>query len=184
MIECCTALFFVGSTDIWPYVLFATLVVFLYCRCQAPWVFNPWIMFFAFYYLSCNLCVNLTDFVWRKQYMGIEYYHDDEFSMSFSYRTHQFILFALLALVSSQLLCPGLQQDSQIGAHFEAFTEGIRLVFYASVPISISLIVSFLLELTSWKAEVRGKIFKTELVKVFLTVVFFYAFTLGLTTWL
>jgi hypothetical protein len=46
------------------------------------------------------------------------------------------------------------------------------------------MVLAFLTELTSLHPEIRQKVFKTELLKVFMTVVFFNFFTLCLTTWL
>ena len=77
-----------GCKAPWPYALFILLVVLLHLRCNYSELLNPCLTFFSVYYLSCNFCVNLTDFVWTKKFLGIEYYHDEEFTMSFSYRVH------------------------------------------------------------------------------------------------
>jgi len=111
-IESMAGLAIAGCKAPWPYALFVALVLLLHMRCNNSELLNPCLAFFSVYYLSCNFCVNLTDFGWRKMYLGIEYYHDEEFTMSFSYRVHQFVLFALLAFISAMLLCPGgAQQD-------------------------------------------------------------------------
>jgi hypothetical protein len=81
-------------------------------------------------------------------------------------------------------MAPGLAHDSDLKRHFEIFPKGMVYLYDMALPLSVSMVINFLIELTSHRPEERAKIFKTELMKVFLTSLFFYAFTIGLTTWL
>jgi len=67
---------------------------------------------------------------------------------------------------------------------FRKLPEGLTFLHYYSIFINISMFFCFLLELTWFSAEKRGKIFKTELTKVFMTIVVFYFISLWLTTWM
>ena len=60
----------------------------------------------------------------------------------------------------------------------------LPVAFLSSILVSASLITTFLLELTALTAESRFKVFRSELTKVFMTIVLFYFMTLWLTTWL
>jgi hypothetical protein len=100
IIECSIAVICChGLSILWPHYLLGGLVSLMYFRCILPDLFNAWIVFFAVYYFCCNFFVNLTDLLWTKQFSG--YYHDEQFSLLFSYRAHQFILFALLSFISA-----------------------------------------------------------------------------------
>ena len=46
------------------------------------------------------------------------------------------------------------------------------------------MIANFLFELTSMAPKARIKVFRVELVKVFMTIVFFYFLSLFFTTWI
>jgi len=59
---------------------------------------------FTTIYLTVTCWVNLTDYLYNGLIM--EYYHDEFFVSSFSYKTHQFVLVALVAVTGSELMSP------------------------------------------------------------------------------
>ena len=62
---------------------------------------NTFLAFFGAYYFTLNFSVNLFDLLWNHAYKGLTYRRDDDFTSSFSYKTHQIVLVALLAFVSA-----------------------------------------------------------------------------------
>ena len=60
----------------------------------------------------------------------------------------------------------------------------LSLVHFFSIIVAVSLFFNFLFELTSMKPATRFKVFRAELVKVFMTLVFFYFISLVFTSWL
>jgi hypothetical protein len=129
---------------------------------------------FVWIYLSLNFWVNLTDFI----YTGLikEYYHDEFFATSFSYKMHQLCLCGILAYVTAQLMMPSPKmQDNPMK---------LSMTFTASVGVSASLMFTFIQELTWYTASKRLKIYKTEIAKVLMTIVYFNLFTLLLMSWM
>ena len=60
----------------------------------------------------------------------------------------------------------------------------LSLMFMMSVAVALSLMLTFLYELTWYSAEKRLKVFKTEVTKVLMTVVYFNLFTLMFMSWM
>lgn len=60
----------------------------------------------------------------------------------------------------------------------------LSLMFTMSIPVSVSLMLNFLYELTWYTSSKRLKVFKTEISKVLMTVVFFNLFTLMFMSWM
>ena len=120
--------------------------------------------------------------MYNKQFLNIEYYHDDEMVTSFSYRVYQCLLFTVLAFLSTMLLCP--PKDSWLRAHFEDFYDGFALIFYACVFMNVAMFFTFIVELTVYKPEIRHKVFKTELSKVFVAAIVFNLMAIIMTNWL
>jgi hypothetical protein len=104
------------------------------------------------------------------------YYHDDDMLNSFSFKVHMFLLCSLLAFVSSQILLPSFDI-------FKKVPELLPELFNFSIPLCISMFLTFLYELTSYDPIKRTRLFRTELTKVFMTCVLFYGFSLILTSW-
>lgn len=128
---------------------------------------------FAVIYISLNFWVNLTDFL----YTGLfkEFYHDEFFLTSFSYKVHQIALSSILAFLTGELMSP---------KHTAECPSSLTHIFTASIFVSISLMLSFIQELTWYTAGKRIKVFKTEITKVLMTVVYFNFFTLLLMSWM
>ena len=83
------------------YVFFLdSIILVLNLRQKFPSTLNVTLAFFLFYYLALNICVNMFDLVWNFALQGIAYQYDDDFVSSFSYKTHQLILIAMLSLIS------------------------------------------------------------------------------------
>lgn len=53
-----------------------------------------------------------------------------------------------------------------------------------TIPASVMMLMVFLLELTYEKPEIRQKIYKAELTKVFFTIVLFQFLTMIMANWL
>ena len=130
-----------------------------------------------FYYLALNICVNMFDFVWNFALQGIEYQYDDDFVSSFSYKTHQLVLIAILSLISGQFINPTI-------ALFRETPLGLAILHFFSINVSASLFFNFLFELTSMAPKTRFKVFRVELTKVFMTLIVFYFLSLCFTTWM
>ena len=62
--------------------------------------------------------------------------------------------------------------------------KSLPIIHFFSTLVSLSLVVTFLLELTAMAPITRLKVFRVELTKVFMTIVFFYAISLFFTTWI
>lgn len=59
---------------------------------------------FVFVYLNVTLWVNLTDFLFSGLIM--DYYHDEFFLSSFSYKIHHLALCAIVAFIGSEFMSP------------------------------------------------------------------------------
>jgi len=82
----------------------------------------------------------------------------------------------MLAFISAQYIRPAF-------GLFKEIPNSLALLHTFSILVSFSLVVNFLLELTSMAPQSRFKVFRVELVKVFMTVVIFYFLSLWFTTW-
>lgn len=125
-------------------------------------------------YLSLNFWVNLTDFL----YTGLikNYYHDEFFLTSFSYKINQLVLCAILAYTVSELMAP----SDCIVEH----PRSLSVIMSASFAVCVSLMLTFTYELTWYTAEKRMRVFKTEVTKVLMTTVYFYFFALLYMSWM
>ena len=132
--------------------------------------------FFLVYYLTLNFSVNMFDLCWNHLFKGISYSHDEDFVSSFSYKSHSLVLVSMLAFISAQYTRPAFEL-------FKEVPNSLALLHTFSILVSFSLVVNFLFELTSMAPQTRFKVFRVELVKVFMTVVIFYFLSLWFTTW-
>ena len=60
---------------------------------------------------------------------------------------------------------------------------GLTFLHMYTLPVLVSLFFNFLFELTAMAAETRFKVFRQELLKVFMSGVVFYFMCLWLTAW-
>ena len=82
-------------------LLLTSVISVLNLRQKFPGTLNVAIAFLVFYYLALNICVNTFDLVWNFMLQGVSYQHDDDFVSSFSYKTHQLVLIAMLSFISA-----------------------------------------------------------------------------------
>ena len=131
-------------------------------------------MIFVLVYLNVTLWVNLTDFLFSGLIM--EYYHDEFFLSSFSYKIHHLVLCAIVAFIGSEFMNPSRisQNKPKVLTHLQRTT----------IPISISFLFTFLYELTWYTPLQRLKVFRTEITKVLLTIVYINAATLFVASWM
>ncbi len=104
-------------------------------------------------YFSTNFWVNLVDFVFKlcmREGMFSGYYHDEFTATSFSYTVHQMALCNLFAFCTSELISPN---------HVKRNPELLSFAVRWSVPLSVSMLVCFLIELTWFAPELRLAVF-------------------------
>ena len=90
---------------IWMLILMATM----YLRNLRPDVLNLSLCFFIFYYATINFWVNAIDILCNNLLLSTNYYHDDDFVTSFSYKSHTTVNIILLSLISAQFLNPSIE---------------------------------------------------------------------------
>ena len=175
-LEIMVALLFSFSFSVSNVVFLFSLLAILYLRNLKPDVMNLTISFFVFYYTTLNFWVNTIDFFWNYALWDVYYYHDEDFVTSFSYKTHTCVLIITLSFISAQFVHPSVALLKEVPV-------GLTFLHMYTLPVLASLFFNFLFELTAMAAEVRFKVFRQELLKVFMTGVMFYFMTLWLTSW-
>lgn len=125
-------------------------------------------------YLTVTCWVNLTDYLYNGLIM--EYYHDEFFVSSFSYKTHQFVLIGLVAVTGSELMSPSKLTENR--------PKLITHLHRTQIPVSLSLLLTFLYELTWYTPQKRLKVFRTEINKVLLTIAYLNLASLILMSWM
>ena len=166
-----------GSFSYGTLLLFFALILILNLRQKYSATFQIALTFFAFYYLIMNFALNMFDFCWNYLLKGVSYKFDDDFVSSFSYKTHQLLLIIELSFVSAHFFRPS-------NPIFKELPLLLTLIHLSTLVISGSMFFSFLYELTSMSTTTRFKVFRSEIVKVFMTQVIFYLLSLCFTSWL
>jgi hypothetical protein len=82
-------------------ILLTSVISVFNLQQKFPGTLNVAIAFLVIYYLTMNICVNIFDLVWNFMLQGASYQHDDDFVSSFSYKTHQIVLIAMLSFISA-----------------------------------------------------------------------------------
>lgn len=82
----------------------------------------------------------------------------------------------MLAFISQQFVRPSINA-------FREVPTSLAIIHMLSLAVVASLAFNFLFELTSMSPKARFKVFRVELTKVFMTVVFFYLLSLLFTWW-
>ena len=85
------------------------LMATMYLRNLRPDVLNLSLCFFIFYYATINFWVNAIDILCNNLLLSTNYYHDDDFVTSFSYKSHTTVNIILLSLISAQFLNPSIE---------------------------------------------------------------------------
>ena len=166
-----------GYLSLATFSMFFFMIMIFNLRQKYPGAVNTYLAFFLVYYITINFSVNLFDFFYNYMFTGITYRHDADFVSSFSYKSHQFVLVAGLTFISAQFVRPSFSVTKELPIM-------LALVHFFSIIVAVSLFFNFLFELTSMKPTTRFKVFRVELVKVFLTLLIFYFMSLVFTSWL
>ncbi|CDW75090.1 UNKNOWN [Stylonychia lemnae] len=138
---------------------------------------NLMIAFFIFLYLTQNFVVNLIDLLVFKAYLNSGYYHDDDFLKSFSYKVFQAFISLLFSALYSQSIYPTHQKILLAPQILED-------LFLMTIPSCFMMLFCFLYELTYEPAGKRTRIYKTELTKVFFTILYFFLIAMIFANWL
>ena len=109
VIEVVVALLISGSLTFGNLVWMLTLMATMYLRNLQPDVLNLSLCFFMFYYTTMNFWVNTIDLFCNNLLLSTNYYHDEDFVTSFSYKSHTTVNIMLLSLVSAQFLRPSIE---------------------------------------------------------------------------
>ena len=121
---------------------------------------------FAITYYAQNFIVNLVDyFLYRSTYGG--YYNDVKFHDMFSYKLLQGVLCLMISVVNSQTMCPTF-------AIFRENPAVLKKIFKLTFPMCGLMIVTFLYEMTLFDHQTRSTIFKTQITKMFVTIISVY----------
>jgi hypothetical protein len=134
---------------------------------------KTFICIFVVIYLTVTFWVNLTDYIFNGLIM--DYYHDEFFVSSFSYKIHQLVLVTLVAVIGSEFMSP-----SKLTANRPKLLTHLHRT---QIPVSLSLLLTFLYELTWYTPQKRLRVFRTEIAKVLLTVVYLNLASLFLMSW-
>ncbi len=86
------------------------------------------------------------------------------------------VLCGILAYVTSEMMEPSEKVQNN--------ALKLGMTFTASISISFSLLFCFVAELTWYTASKRLKVYKTEISKVLMTIVYFNFFSLILMSWM
>lgn len=132
-------------------------------------------LFFVGAYMMQNFIVNSIDYLVFKQAMG--YYNDELFLQMFSYKLFQAAICLVLGFVYAETIKPSIPFITEHPAI-------IVTIFKWTIPLSICMLGSFLIELTFYNHHQRSKVFKTELTKVFSTVVSVYLIAIIYSNWI
>ena len=135
---------------------------------------KTFIAIFTVVYLTVTCWVNTTDYWYNGLIM--EYYHDEFFVSSFSYKVHQVILVGLAAGTCSELMSPSALTVNR--------PKLITHLHRTQIPVSVSLLLTFLYELTWYTPQKRLRVFRTEITKVLLTVAYLNLISLFLMSWM
>jgi hypothetical protein len=130
------------------------------------------------FYFSSNFWVNSIDFVYKfsvKEGLISGYYHDEFTATSFSYTVHQMVLCNIFALCASELISPN---------HIKSTPELLGYANRWTMPVSCSMLFTFLIELTWYSPEQRLSVFKSEILKVLMTIVVLNLIMLFITSWM
>ena len=153
VIEIIVALFFSGSLTIGNLSWMILLMAVMYLRNVKPDVMNLLISFFIFYYITLNFWVNAVDFLCNNLLLSTNYYHDEDFVTSFSFKSHTTLNIILLSLISAQFLQPTIEI-------FKENPVGLTFIHGFTLGVIGSLFINFLIELTAMAAETRFKVFR------------------------
>lgn len=158
-------------------IIFLGLSLVLILRLKFPEHLTTFLFFFIGIYLTQNFAVNCLDWIIFKRAMPGGYYHDDDFLRSFSYKVYQAFIGLLFAGLFGQSFQPTLQT-------LTVAPELLKSLFLMTLPASVLLLLNFLFELTAEEPDVRSLVYRSELTKVYFSVIFWYVLSLTYANWL
>ena len=168
-----------GDLRFKTFLIFTTASALLILRARHSKHMNMTLAFFVGIYLSQNFLVNCLDFLmFRKLHSDAHgYYHDEDFLRSFAYKSYQAFLCILFACLFGQSFHPS----------HEALTLQPSLLsdlFHLTIPASLVMVLAFLYELTAARADARANLYRTELTKVFFSILHLYLLAMCFSNWL
>jgi ABC-type multidrug transport system permease subunit len=158
---------------------FLVLILVFNMRSRFSATMTPALIFFCVFYFTINFCTNVIDWAYKNLLRELEirkYYHDDDMSKSFSYKLHMTLLCAIAAFVCGQILMPTVGVIKQV-------PEMLSELFNFTLPLCVSMFLTFLYELTSYDPLKRTKLFREELTKCFMACLVFQAMLLITMSW-
>ena len=164
-----------GELRISTLFIFTLATALLMLRIRYPETMTTPIFYFIFIYLSQNFIVNSLDYLLFRNLRT--YYHDEHFLLSFSYKIFQFTMCSLLSLLFGWSFVPPFQQ-------LLIAPELLLYMFLLSVPMCIMMLLTFLFELTAEEPDMRNIIYRTELAKVFFSVLYWFLLSMVFSNWL
>ena len=93
------------------------------------------------------------------------YYHDEQFLRSFSYKVYQVFIGLIFSTLFGQSFHPTLKV-------LGVAPELLKTLYNLTVPASVMLLLNFLFELTATEPDVRSLIYRSELAKVYFSVIY------------
>jgi len=132
--------------------------------------------FFIGIYLLQNFVINSLDWVLFKR-KNTGYYHDDQFLRSFSFKVYQALIGLLFSALFGQSFHPTVKA-------LTVAPELLKALFNLTMPASVLLLLNFLFELTSEEPDVRSLIYRSELAKVYFSVIYWYVLAMIFSNWL
>ena len=157
--------------------IFLGISAVLVLRLKYPEHLTTSLFFFIGIYLGQNFVVNCLDWLVFKRAMPGGYYHDDQFLRSFSYKVYQAFIGLMFAVLFGQSFQPTLPA-------LTVAPELLKTLFILTMPASVMLLLTFLFELTAEEPDVRSLIYRSELTKVYFSVIFWYVLSLTYANWL
>jgi hypothetical protein len=172
-------IFLAGDLRFKTLLIFTASSALLIFRARYSKHMNMTLIFFAGIYISQNFLVNCLDFLmFRKLHSDAHgYYHDEDFLRSFAYKSYQAFLCLLFACLFGQSFHPS----------HEALTLQPSLLsdlFHLTIPASLVMVLAFLYELTAARADARSNLYRTELAKVFFSILHLYLLAMCFSNWL
>ena len=90
-----------GSLNLGNFTWMIFLLALMYFRNLKPDVTNLTLGFFVFYYFTLNFWVNVIDLLCNNLLLSTNYYHDEDFMSSFSFKSHTSINIVILSIISA-----------------------------------------------------------------------------------
>jgi hypothetical protein len=160
------SLFLSLQLTLWNAILVTSLFVLTALNSRRHKETQDTLVTFTLMYLFENFLINFLDLVFIRNVFS-DYYHDDLFLDSFSFKSWQIFLTLLVCFVISQMQVPSVEVVKKN-------PKSIMFLFQCVIIGCLFMVGSFLYELTYEKADVRAKVFKSEISKIFFQILFYF----------